>query len=153
MSTPVTKPLYLAGTNASSGSVQTAELIFTRGGGRTFCFFSGSTLGDTLIYSGAGRVNNYIMHTQLLSGIPAVIYDAALVTSGGPFGLSGHKFIFSTPPTWGGSAGSGVNIPFNPAAQNVDMPFQSGLCVNTRSGNAGFTVSFTPEVDANFPGV
>ena len=152
MSSPTAKPLFLGGTPTSSGNVNTGELLFVRGGGRVTCFFSGSTLGDTLIYSGAGRVNNFIMHTQLQSGVPAVIYDAAVATSGGPFGLSGHKFIFATPPTWGINAvGSGVNNPFNPASQPVDMPFQSGLVVNLRSGNAGFSFSWTPETGPSFP--
>lgn len=150
MSLPIQKPLYLAGTNASSGSVQTGELTFTEGGGRVTCFFSGSTLGDTLIFSGAGRVNVVTMHTQMQSGVSAFIYDAAVATSGGPFGLSGHKMIYATPPTWGGAA-SGVYLPLNPAGVLVDKVFQSGLCVNTRSGNAGFSFSWSPEVDQNFP--
>ena len=150
MSAPTPKPLYLAGTPTSSGSVQTEELLFSLGGGRATVFYSGSTLGDTLIYSGAGRVNSFTMHTQMQSGQAAVFYDAAVATSGGPFGQSGHKWIFSTPPTWGGAA-SGVYIPFNPAATVVDMPFQSGLCVNLRSGNAGVTISWTPEISPAFP--
>lgn len=150
MSSPIQKPLYLAGTNASSGGVQTGEVLFTYGGGRVTTFYSGLPLGDTLIYSGAGRVNTFTMHTQMQSGVAAVFYDAAVATSGGPFGQSGHKWVVATPPTWGGAA-SGVLSPFVPNAVIVDMPFQSGLCVNLRSGCPGVTISWNPEVSPSFP--
>lgn len=152
MSIPVKNPTFLAGTPRSSGDVQTGELQHVRGGGRAVTFMSGLPLGDSMIFSGAGRLNSILQHTQMASGLAVVLYDGALATSGGPFGLSGHKVIGIVPPTWaGGVQGSGSTTVFTGQPVNVDMPFQSGLLVNLRSGQPGFTVSFTPEVDLNFP--
>lgn len=154
MSTPITKPAFVAGTNASSGSVQTGQLTFVRGGGRSFSVYSGNG-ADTLIYSGAGRVDSFVMHQQLTSGQAAFCYDGAVVISGGPFPLSGHKLLFATPPTWAGGVAStsGSALAFTSTSVNVGMPFQSGLCISARSGCPGFTLSYTPEVSANFAGV
>ena len=162
MSTPINKPAFAAGVNTSSGSVQTGQLTFVLGGGRSFSQFSGALLsnsvlsggGEILIYSGPGRLDSCVMHTQMISGQSAVIYDAAVATSGGPFPLSGHKILFVTPPTWAGGVAStsGSALTYNPAPAPISMPFQSGLCCNIRSGVPGFTLSYTPEVSANFVG-
>lgn len=162
MSTPVQKPAYVGGTNASSGSVQTGQLTLVRGGGRSFSQFSGALItnsalsggGEIMIYSGAGRLDSCIMHNQLSSGLVATFYDAAIATSGGPFPLSGHKILFVTPPTWAGGTAStsGSALAFNPNAVLIGQPFQSGLVVNIRSGNPGWTIDFSPEVSQVFPG-
>lgn len=143
----------MAGTNASSGSVQTSQITFVRGGGRSVSFYSGNG-ADTLVYSGAGRLDCVVMHSQLSSGQSAFIYDAAVVISGGPYPASGHKLLFATPPTWAGGSTSGVGVPpFVSTSLISCQPFQSGLCISARSGCPGFTVSFTPEVDGNFVGL
>ena len=154
MSTPVQKPAFAAGINGSSGSVQTGQLTFVRGGGRSYSVYSGNG-ADTLVYSGAGRVDTFVMHQQLSSGQSAFCYDAAVVISGGPYPTSGHKLLFATPPTWAGGVAStsGSALTFNSAPVNIGMPFQSGLCISARSGCPGFTISFTPEVDGNFVGL
>lgn len=162
MSVPINKPCFITGTPRSSGDVFDGGILFVRGGGRAASQSSGhqpgnpgSGGGELLICSGAGRLLNILQHAQLASGLPVFFYDAAVATSGGPFYTSGHKIIGLVPPTWPGGAlgvaSSGTFVPFNGAVLTVDMPFQSGLCVNLRSGQPGWTISYTVEVDANFP--
>jgi len=165
--TPGGGPTYIAGTPRSSGDVQTGEIQFIRGGGRAGTVYSGAAAvaavcggpyapavagGEVQFWSGAGRLNALLQHIALTSGLGVTFYDAAVITSGGPFAASGHKIIGIIPPTWpGGSySGTGLNI-WNGAVVNVDMPFQSGLCAHTASGCPGFTVSWTPEVNQNWP--
>jgi hypothetical protein len=148
MSTPIKKPCFLAGTPLHSGSVQTGEVNITRGGGRAHTSMSGVT-ADTLIFSGAGRLNTIQALTQLASGRSAIFYDSCVATSGGPFSASGHKVVGVLPPTQQPAMWSGhiTDLDYLKPIQ-VDMPFQSGLCVgNVSSGTAGWTISFTPEVN------
>src|ERR1700738_1449942 len=145
MSLATRTPLRFAGAVLSSGSVNTGEISFIRGGGQAACIFSGAASGaaaggvgqgmvpggaDLLFVSGAGRLNSVLQHTQMLSGLPIIFYDSAVPTSGGPFPLSGHKILGVIPPTWaGGVAGSGSPVGFTGTPLTVDMPFQSGLWV------------------------
>ena len=109
MSTPVTKPCYVAGTPRNSGDVQTGEVNYTRGGGRTACVYSGaiamgvaaagtgalSSGGSVLITSGAGRLNSFTPlwpagvalagngENACISGQPIVVYDSAITARSG----------------------------------------------------------------------
>ncbi len=147
MSTPVSRPCYIGGTIQSSGDVSTAEVRFTYGGGRAYTQWSGSAAdNDLLIFSGAGRLNSLLQITQLVSGQAVVFYDSAIATSGGPFAASGHKIVGIIPSTFPGGAWSGnLIVPWTGTPVVVAMPFQSGLCVATRSGTPGFTASYTTE--------
>lgn len=118
--------------------------ITTNGGVRTFAAFSG-TPTDTVIFSGAGRVNQILPHSVQASGLAVTFYDAAVVSSGGPFAASGHTPVGVIPATL--SPASGSAFTFNGTPIPVDMPFRSGLCVALKSGQTGFTVSYTPEVN------
>ncbi len=153
MSVPVKNPCFVAGTPLASGSLQDGAVYTTTGGGRAYTALSGVT-ADTLIFSGAGRLNAISVLNNIVSGQQVIFYDAAVATSGGPFAASGHKVVGTIPPVWHPAA-SGV---INPAAapgfvNNVNFPFQSGLCVaNRASGTAGWSVAFTPETNTNFTG-
>ena len=149
MATPRRKPLFIAGTPRSSGDVQTGEITWTRGGGRAASFLSGQNAGDALIYGGAGRLNTLLVLTAApSSGSTVLFYDSAVATSGGPFLGSGHKTLAVIPPLFSPSPTSGLS-PFAVPGYvgDLDVPFQSGLCVAcvSRSGSAGFAVTYTPE--------
>lgn len=102
--------------------------------------------GDVQLVSGAGRLNLILPHTTVTSGLTTVFYDAAVATSGGPFAASGHVILGVIPPTW--TANSGVaNAP--QARIVMEVPYRSGLCVNLRSGQLGFTYTYTPEINKN----
>ncbi len=169
MSQPIRNPNFQQYTPRSSGDVQTGEIQTVRGGGRAGAVFSGNAFlsgcgpampgavgggYDVLIMSGAGRLNSVIQHTQLASGFAVLFYDSAVPTSGGPFPASGHKIVGALPPTYAAGVVSGViPIAFTGASVNIDFPFQSGLCVALKSGQPGFSYSFTPEISLAFPAV
>lgn len=157
MSTPFRTPTFLAGTPRSSGDVQTGEVIWTQGGGRAASIYSGAvapnltaapgsvaTGPDVLFYSGGGRLKDVLLHTTQLSnsGVPIFFYDAGVTSSGGPFNSSGHKVIaVVNAPTGAGVSGSLTSA----GMVSFDIPFQSGLCAATKSGQVGFTVTWIPE--------
>ena len=151
MSVPRLKPTFIAGTPRSSGDAQTGQLNVTLGGGRLFTQFSGLIGGDAMIYSGAGRLDSItIINPTATSGGQTIFYDAAVVTSGGPFILSGHKVLGTIPnPTTvitSVLSSGAINPGFWPGTYNNGNVFQSGLAVAVaRSGGAGFSVGFTPE--------
>lgn len=155
MSVPARDPMMIAGTPRSSGDVQTGEIPWTRGGGRSTSIQSGalaaslstapgatgSGTGQYVLYPGPGRLNTIFQHQNVLtlSGVAINFYDAGLMTTSG-VGISGTRIIavINTP---GGQSGQFTGT--LPLA--VDMPFTSGLCVSAPSGAPGFTASFTPE--------
>lgn len=169
MSIPVSKPCFIAGTPRSSGDVQTGEVTWTRGGGRTACVWSGSLLtnaaltgapgavqsgGHILLFSGAGRLNTILPHALLTSGQAVTFYDAGSVALSG-ISVSGQRFIGIIPQTMRAplvalSGNQALTVAWQDRIE-VDMPFSSGLCVAAASGAPGFTCSFTPEVNSNFP--
>lgn len=107
---------------------------------------------DVLLFSGAGRLDLIMQHQPVQSGLSIYFYDTGVVTSGGPFPSSGHKIIGVLPPTWrvptGVTVASGQTnfVDSQPGFPiQVSMPFQSGLALNSRSGQAGVTVCWTPE--------
>lgn len=129
-----------------------------RGGTQTSSIFSGAVApgiaacisgvtvvgSDVCLYSGAGRLNTLLIHQNMLSGNTAIFfYDSAVPVSGGPIALSGHKVVFAFPTGLTLASGNVQQQPSWPVS--IDMPFQSGLCVNSRSGQPGFTAVWTPE--------
>lgn len=98
---------------------------------------------DVMIASGRGRLCQIVPHQSFLSlsGVQVNFYDSDSPISGGPIPTSGHDLVGSI------AAGWGVSGQFTPAGYpiNINMPYQSGLCVNSRSGQPGFTVSWSPE--------
>jgi hypothetical protein len=157
MSVTTRNPMRMAGANVNSGNVSTGEFNCSFGGGQAATLYSGMAApaltgapgavaggADVLIFSGAGRLKDVMPHVQL-SGIQITFYDSAVPTSGGPFAASGHKIIAVVPAnTWappGGVFGVG------PIQYGFDMPFQSGLCVASKSGQPGLTVSWFPETN------
>ena len=138
----------------------------TQGGFNTASIYSGQVApvitscpgavafgSDVLLFSGAGRLDLVMFTNLIASGQPTFFYDAAPpLSSGGPFSLSGHKIlaVINQPgTTFISPIASGqnlfVNFPPPGLPQLIQMPFQSGLCVNSRSGQAGFTAGWTPE--------
>jgi hypothetical protein len=106
---------------------------------------------DVLLFSGAGRLDLVMALQSTQSGLPVSFYDSGVPVSGGPFPASGHKIVGVYPPTnrAAGAAGSGLANPVDAAPGipvQVSMPFFSGLCVATKSGQPGFTVNWTAEV-------
>lgn len=117
----------------------------SEGGFYTFCRYSG-TPGDVLIFSGTGRLNKVLQHSQMQSGLEITFYDSATATSGGPFPLSGHIVVGKVPPTWPPAVQSGAFIiPLGGEPITIDIPFISGLCVAMKSGQPGFTATWAPE--------
>jgi hypothetical protein len=111
---------------------------------------------DVLLWSGAGRFDMVAPLPVTASGMQLAVlfYDSAAPTSGGPFPASGHRIVGFIPPYLSSFSGSpaafasgtfGLNTPVGPA-NPFSFTFQSGLCVALKSGQPGFTYSFTPEV-------
>jgi hypothetical protein len=142
----------------------------TTGGFNSACFYSGAvapsvvgapgafaTGSDVMLFSGAGRLDELLLHQHTAQSglcLPIVFYDAHAPVSGGPIPASGHKLVAFTQAfvnlvsgqvSISGSAAVipggtfGVTIP-------IAQPFQSGLCFNSRSGQCGVTVTWTPEL-------
>jgi hypothetical protein len=66
--------------------------------------------------------------------------------SGGPVAASGHDvvgIIPASPPT--GLSGTYVAA----GSYQIDFPFNSGLCISSRSGQPGVTVSYSLEKPVN----
>ena len=163
MSLQTRKPLRMGGANFASGNPNTGELMFTRGGGQNACLWSGALApslagcpagavtsgGNTMLFSGAGRLNSILPHALLTSGQPVFFYDSSIITVSG-ISVSGQKLIGFIPATYRApltpiSGQYAVTIPWQDKI-DCDMPFTSGLCVSAPSGAPGFTISFTPEV-------
>lgn len=140
----------------------------TQNGFQTATFYSGgvapgltaapgavSVGSDTLLVSGAGRLDSVLLHQHTAQSgqlLPIVFYDAGAPVSGGPLYASGHKLVGFVPaynnPVSGAVLSSGnLNPPLPQFGVPIifSMPFQSGLCFNSASGQAGFTVVWTPE--------
>ena len=117
----------------------------TQGGLRTACVFSGTAGGDALLFSGAGRINYILPHGVQTSGVAVTFYDSAIAVSGGPLPASGHTIVGVLPATQ--SPVSGTVFFTNGSPIEVNMSFRSGLCIASRSGQVGVTVSYTPEVN------
>lgn len=164
-------PLRLAGAVVNSGNVNTGEQNQTYGGGQSATIYSGMVSGVSLLgapfaipntpaqgadvqfVSGAGRLKDILIN-GLASGQTCIFYDAPVATSGGPFVASGHKILGQIP------AGGAIGAVFgNPQGLSVvpgqvialDVPFNSGLCCNLKSGIPGFTVTWTPETNYGAP--
>src|SRR5690606_13375968 len=107
--------------------------------------YSGTAGGQTLIHTGAGRLDKAIPHVQA-SGVARIYYDSAVATSGGPFAASGHKILGIVPAnTWAGGPGGGV-FGAGPVGIIFNTGFTSGLCVTGASGQVGVSASYTPVV-------
>lgn len=140
----------------------------TFGGFQSACFHSGKVVpdltaapgavaagADVLLFSGAGRLDTLLVHQHTQASgtaVAIVFYDAAAVSSGGPFPGSGHKVICFAPsfqnPVAGATLSSGSFLPNFPpygVPVLVSVPFQSGLCYAGKSGQPGVSVSWTPE--------
>jgi hypothetical protein len=145
-------------------------LKFTAGGFNCGTFYSGMVApvlaaanpgavafgADVLLYSGAGRFDLVFPLPISASGyqLNVLFYDSAAPTSGGPFPLSGHRIVGFIPafiaatsgaPGFLGSGTFAINAPTGPPAGPFAFPFQSGLCVALKSGQCGFSYTFTPE--------
>lgn len=159
MSVTTRSPLRLAGAQLFSGGVNTGEQQTTRGGSVAGSIYSGTailsgallaTYGsvgtgyDAILFSGAGRLNSVLPHS-VISGVSVTFYDTAVATSGGPFAASGHKILAVIPANTIGAFGNSLGC--GPLPIQLDVPFQSGLAVQLRSGQAGFTFTYTPEVN------
>lgn len=100
---------------------------------------------DVMLQSGKGRLIAVVPHQSVLSlsGVAVSIYDAVAPVSGGPVITSGHSLIAAPGAPWGVSgqmALAGVPITLN-------VPFTSGLCFNSRSGQVGMTFYWQSEAN------
>ncbi len=137
-------------------------VLTVQGGFKTAAIFSGAVApaltsapgavavgSDVLFQSGQGRLWAVIPHQSYLamSGVLAQFYDAAAPVSGGPIPASGHI------PLGAAAAAYGVSGQLTPAGIPFSfpggIPFQSGLCYNSRSGQPGVTVIWSREDLAN----
>jgi hypothetical protein len=116
-----------------------------------------ATGSDVLLCSGPGRLDSITLNPPFSSGLNLAIifYDSAIPTSGGPIATSGMKIVGYTPavvalvsgysPVSGNTAVAGALDLMAGVPRQVSVPFQSGLCFNSRSGQCGFTAAWTPE--------
>lgn len=148
MSVPITKPTFLAGTPRYSGAIQDGAVNMQSLGGAEAISRMSGLLVDLMLQSGGGRLNTIMSHGQTFTSGQIVFYDAHAVTSGGPFFASGHKILAIVPPLWVPGV-SGVANPYAyPGFVNeVQVPFFSGLCVTQVSGQPGFTITVTRQVN------
>ena len=144
---PTSKPTTMVGSTILSGLPNTGQVLFTQGGSVTFSKLSGTAGGNAMIFTGAGRLDSIHYHPSAIpaaSGFPLLFYDAASALSG--HGASGYTILDTTNTAQFGS----VFATFNSGVVNiggdkqVGRVFQSGLAFQSQSGQAGFTVSYTP---------
>lgn len=140
------KPTIIAGTPLFSGTPNTGQLLYSQGGQKTTSFFSGVVGPDKLLWTGAGRLDAAFFHDSALialSGQPVVFYDAAAAVSGGP--LSGHTVVGVLAPS-DEMAATGISGAALRGGQvrTFGFPFVNGLVASTRSGQPGFSATFTP---------
>lgn len=100
---------------------------------------------DVLFWSGGGRLDTVAVHQQVQSGVNIVFYDSAAAVSGGPIYASGHVPLAFVPGGLLTPTASGLAFNVQPSVFQFGTPFFNGLVVNSRSGQVGFTVSFTSE--------
>jgi hypothetical protein len=121
----------------------TRQTATTLGGTRVYTHYSGVVGPDILIASGAGRLDAaFFLDSALvsLSGQPVTFYDGAPV-SGGPLAASSHKVLgVLAPQADTGTSGAALR---GGKIVNFGFVFSSGLVHSTRSGQPGFSVSFT----------
>ncbi len=136
----MTQPLYQSVGGTRSFNIYSGGLLTHGSGGKEPLSNPGT--GDSVWFSGAGRVNSVVPHGRI-SGELAVLYDSVVTARSGVTALeSGVQCIFFMPAnTWGG-----VNGLFGegPPIFRVDTPFFSGLALQARSGVLGMTVYYTP---------
>lgn len=133
------------------------HMLQSEGGTYTAAFYSGATVpavagapnavtvgSDVLLQSGPGRLCTTFFHKLIQSGTGISIYDAPTPVSGGPISASGHIPLAFLPPIGIGATASG-SAPLVPQVGYTgwDMPFRQGLCVNSRSGQPGFTLTWS----------
>ena len=151
---------------AVRASVYSGALTMSGGG-----YSALSSGGQILLFSGAGRLNSFTALFPagvalagngvigILSGLPIVAYDSVVLARSGLFldGLiaeSGRPILY----TWHTSQMlSGGLLMLNNDAPGyvpiqVDVPFNSGLCVMAISGSPGFVITYTPETNLPNPG-
>jgi hypothetical protein len=145
MSQSTPKPCLNAGTIILSGAPNTGQTLATLGGLRTHTVFSGAVGPDILITAGEGRLDAAFFHDSAiiaLSGQPVIFYDSAVAVSGGPLATSGHKVVgVLAPKADTGISGAALR---GGDVKTYGFPFSSGLCYTTRSGQAGWSVTYTP---------
>jgi hypothetical protein len=147
---PTVNPSIIAGTVFTSGDANTGQIPFTLGGSRVVTKYSGVVGPDVVAYTGGGRLDAAFFHDSAilaLSGQAVVFYDASVAVSGGPFAADGHKVLGVLAPSDEQSA-TGISGAALRGGQvrNFGFTFQSGLAYSTRSGQPGFSASFTPVV-------
>ena len=142
---------------------------FTEGGFFSATIFSGAVvpgLGgapgavavgpDVLLMSGPGRLDTFTPFLGTLhSGtvLSVTFYDSSIPVSGGPIPASGHKMLWSSPVYLAPLSGGGGLLSSGQASVITNLgnpwlimqPFQSGLCVNCRSGQGGYSVGWSAE--------
>jgi hypothetical protein len=136
------KPLvYTLATGTRAASLYSGEVVPTLAGA------PGATKvgSDVLFFTGAGRITGVVVHQtyQALSGVAGSFYDSSVAVSGGPIAASGHVLLAQIPGqilkvASGDVIQGGTMTPLN-------VPFSSGLCYNSRSGQPGVTVVWQPE--------
>lgn len=135
-------PLYQTAGGFEAMSVWSGQVAPTVSYSGTGAFAVGS---DVMFQSGPGRLHAVIPHQSVLSlsGVQANFYDGAAPVSGGPVPASGHIFLGALP---GGAGVSGqLTAGGTPFVFVGGVPFASGLCYNSRSGQPGITVVWASE--------
>lgn len=140
-------------TTTVSGAPNTGQVQYTQGGSRTYSSYSGTAGGDALIQSGAVRLDWVALWPPATaavgpaaSGLPFTFYDAAVAVSGGPLSTSGHKAVKISPVCDNLANSIIFNSGLGLMGRVVPMGvvFTSGLCFSSMSGQAGFTISYSP---------
>lgn len=142
---PTAKPTVMVGSTVMSGTPNTGQVLMTQGGTHLVSVASGVVGPDVAAWVGAGRLDSAFFHDSAiiaLSGQPVFFYDAATAVSGGPLT---NKVVGVLAPgaELGGTGISGAALRGG-ALKTFGTPFYSGLCYSLRSGQAGFSVCFTP---------
>lgn len=144
---PTAKPMVVAGTNVESGTPNTAQVLMTMGGQKTVTKLSGVVGPDVLVHVGPGRLDAAFFHDSAiiaLSGQPVVFYDASVAVSGGP--LTNNVVGVLAPSDEFAATGISGAALRGGQVRNFGFTYLSGLCYSTRSGQAGFSASYTPAV-------
>lgn len=174
MSLGTRSPLRMQGAYVS-GTPNTGEVPWTRGGQATATIYSGAIAagvaaagtgafasgGSVLVASGVGRLNTFTAifpagvalagngEQGILSGAPIIVYDSAITARSGVYTDStiaeSGRKILYT---WYPPRLLSGATPVGGGFNPVqlDIPFFSGLAVMALSGAPGYTLSYTPEI-------
>ena len=130
------------------------------GGTRTWSRLSGAAGGAAVIQgSGGGWVESITLHPPAAAAagmaasgaaVPVILFDSNVAGSGSPFPTSGLTILANLQAADPASVASIIfnsGLPHVGRTVKLGLRYNSGLCINGMSGQAGVTISYTPDLN------